>query len=118
VEADSANHDLRIWWRKPLGHEPSVEARIPVEDVPHFVRQVGNQAMIAIEGAVQAIGYGDCETCKNARLVHVESHGRMTSVECPDCRKNGKPRTTTTSVLRSAPTIGPKVKPEVQDWVL
>ncbi len=119
VHADIANFDLQLWWRKPLDPENAVEVRIPIEEIPRFLSQVTNQAMNCMESAVQSIGYGDCEACRNIRLVDVElSGGRKTNTECPTCRANGGPRITTTSVLRGAPTVGPKVKPEVADWVL
>lgn len=118
VGHDIANHDLVLTWRKPAGFETAVEARIPVEAITDFIRQSANVGMSALEGAITAIGYGECETCKNVRLVDVElSGGRKSNAPCPTCR--GSKRLTSAKVLTKVPTVGPKVKPRVETgWAL
>ena len=122
IQSAGGNHDLLLIWRKPLDFQPSVEARIPVEDIPDFLRQVTSTGVHCIQDALTGIGYGDCGRCGNTRLVDVEVHGRRSNTRCPDCKERvDGAHITAEKVLREAPTIGPKIPHSwVKDegWVL
>lgn len=109
MEHDAANHDLHMWWHhfnpETSSMDTVVEVRIPVEQIPDFLRQVTSHSMYAVEGAAQAIAYGDCKTCSNVRLVDAPAPGgRTQQVYCPDC---AIPRH---EAFENLPTVGPKIK--------
>ena len=88
VTVDHDNFDcavvLKVW--TPNGAEVTSEIRVAVEDIPEFLRDVGNHVASALSTAARRIEVGHCETCANTGLVNTTKNGNPWSVHCPDCR--------------------------------
>lgn len=68
--------------------ETVFEHKIKPEDIPNFLRDITNTALIALTEVGQTMAYGDCKTCKNFRLVEAPTYpgaDRTWRVSCPDC---------------------------------
>lgn len=85
IEHDGFDSSLVITlWGE--GVEVDRRVRIPVDQIPDFVRQVTSHGMYALSDAARRLEVGHCETCGNTGLVNVEKNGKPWSVNCPDCR--------------------------------
>lgn len=83
---------LRFWAMAGAGTEDVLEYTIPPEEMLDFMRRVTQEVGIALDAVGLAMAYGDCPTCRNARLVDgQERGGRVEKINCPDCRGGGIP---------------------------
>lgn len=103
VDYDPANYDIILKWY--VMADGVAEARIPVEALTGFLRQVTSTVTYALEGAAQSIAMGDCDYCENFRLVEVPGTVGTKQVYCPECNVSGR-----SIPFANAPIIGPKVK--------
>lgn len=104
VDHDPTNYDTVLKWFV-LG-DTVVEVRIPVEDAASALRDLSRNLTYAMEDAARNIAQGDCDYCKNIRLVEAPGPGNRTQqVYCPECNPTGH-----NTPFANAPIVGPKVK--------
>lgn len=92
--------EVSVWSMEDFGSKERV-LRIPVEDIPDFVRDVTQHGLRSLSTAARRIEVGHCETCGNTGLVDTEVNGRKSNTHCPDCKDRWP-----AEPFKSAPTIG------------
>lgn len=87
VDTDTL-HRLKITKWIDFESGEKVEILIEPKDIPDFMRDVASHGGHALVDVARAISYGDCETCRNIRLVDTVLPGnRKSNKACPDCRE-------------------------------
>lgn len=68
--------------------ETVFEHRLDPSQIPYFLQTVVQQGTIALSDTAKTMMFGDCERCKNIRLIEEPVHDktdRTWRVTCPDC---------------------------------
>ena len=92
IEVDRVHGGLTLrWWEMAAQADGLIrtvcEVQVPPHEVLTLLRKVVQEGSCALEDVAEAYAYGECGTCRNARLVKVPRHGREILEYCPDCRK-------------------------------
>lgn len=77
---------LKFYDSDSPGFQAVFEYVVDPKDQPDFLRDLANAVTTNLKEVATNYLQGDCETCKNVRLVDVElPSGRKTNAHCPDC---------------------------------
>jgi hypothetical protein len=86
VDRDGNNNVQVTIWTDIINGE-ALRIRLSPGAAATLLRDLSNQVTYSLTGVAMSIARGDCETCRNTRMVQVPAPGgRMDNAHCPDCR--------------------------------